>query len=365
MDGDELYAFVEEYEHLGIHRAGTEVDKTTVDWYEQHLQALGLTTERSAVPFDRYAYDSELMADGEPIEHLPLFYEWTGSVDTVDVALIDLGDEQRRFGSSHFEATELVAATGAEAGVLATVNSKGSLKAANRVIRDRHGKPTVLIAGRDLERVRKATERRLRMTATRSAATTENLMARNEVPGVPLLLTTPLTGWFQCSGERGTGAAVLLDMIERFASCPVLVLATGGHELDYFGVREWVAAGAERVAAIAHVGASVGCDEVTEDGSRRPIHTRIARTDAQGATADEMEALLAAVNYRFVGATDSWGGESEVLCDLGVPMLSVTGAGADFHTPADITADVTSPATMRLVSDAIAASFATLVRSIS
>ena len=120
MDGDELYALVEAYERLGIHRAGTQTDRATFDWYEQHLRALGLSTERSVVPFDRYVYESELTADGEPVEHLPLFYEWTGSVDTTDVALIDLGDEQRRFGSSDFEATELVAAT---AGRLAAFNT--------------------------------------------------------------------------------------------------------------------------------------------------------------------------------------------------------------------------------------------------
>lgn len=365
MDGDELYALVEAYERLGIHRAGTQTDRATFDWYEQHLWALGLSTERSVVPFDRYVYESELTADGEPVEHLPLFYEWTGSVDTTDVALIDLGDEQRRFGSSDFEATELVAATGASAGVLATVNPNGSLKAANRVIGERNGKPTVLIAGRDLEHARKAAELRLQMDAALSPATTENLIARNDVPGVPLLLTTPLSGWFRCSGERGTGAAVLLELIERFASYPLLVLATGGHELDYLGVREWVTGAPEPVAAIAHIGASVGCDEVADDGSRRPIFARIARTDARGAIADEMETALASVNYRFVRGADSWGGESEVLCDLGVPMLSVTGAGADFHTPEDIAVEVTSPVTMRRVGDAIAAAFAALVRSLS
>ena len=53
MDGDDLYRVVEEYEALGIHRAGTPVDRATFDWYERHLEAVGLTTERSVVPFDR------------------------------------------------------------------------------------------------------------------------------------------------------------------------------------------------------------------------------------------------------------------------------------------------------------------------
>jgi len=365
MNGDELYALVESYERLGIHRAGTETDRATFDWYEQRLRARGLSTERVAVPFDRYDYRSELTVDGEALEHLPLFYEWTGSIDTTDVALIDLGDERGRFGSSDFEATELVAATSASAGVLATINPKGLLKAANRTIQERHGKPTVLIAGRDVERARAAGELRLRMDAALSPATTENLIARNDVPGVPLLLTTPLSGWFQCSGERGTGAAVLLDLIERFSSYPLLVLATGGHELDYLGVRQWVSSAPGPLAAIAHIGASVGCDEIAADGSRQPILTRIARTDTDDATAVEMATALTSVNYRFVGDAGSWGGESEVLCELDTPMLSLTGAGAEFHTPEDITADVTSPLTMQRVSAAIATAFAALVRSIS
>lgn len=365
MNGDEMFRIVEEYERLGVHRAGTDVDRATVDWYEGHLRALGLTTERSPVPFERYRYDSELIVDGEQLDHLPLFYEWTGSVDTTDVAVIDLGDEQQRFGSSDFEATELVGATGATAGVLATVNSTGALKAANRVIRRRHdGRPTVLIAGGDLDRVRNATEVRLRLDAELVPAVTENLVGRNDVPGPPLLITTPLTGWFQCSGERGSGAAVLLDLVTTLAGLPLLVLATGGHELDYFGVRHWVAADPEPVAAIAHIGASVGCDEPTADGGRQLVRTRIARTNVGGPTATAMGDALASANYRFVGETDSWSGESEVLRDLGVPMLSVTGAGADFHTPDDITAEVTSPASMRLAGDAIGKAFAALLSGI-
>ena len=361
MDGDDLYRVVEEYEALGIHRAGTPVDRATFDWYARHLEAFGLTTERSAVPFDRYDADSTLTADGASIDHLPLFYEWTGSVDTTDVEVAEIDPAGHTFGRSTGDAP----ATGErDAAVLATAHPHGSLVASNREIGDRGGRPTVLVAGRDHRRLVDATEVRLRLDARLASATTENLIARNDVAGPPLLLTTPLSGWFQCSGERGTGAAVLLGLVERFADHPLLVLATGGHELGYFGVREWVAAGGEPVAAVAHIGASAACDELGDDGVRRLIATRVARTDAGGATADAMQSALQGANYRFLGATDTWVGESEVLCELGVPMLSVTGAGAEFHTPEDHTARVTSPGSLALTCDAIGDALDALVSSL-
>lgn len=364
MDGVALHRLVEEYEALGIHRAGTAVDRATVDWCEGHLRSLGLRTERSSVPFDRYDTDSELTADGHPIDHLPLAYEWTGSIDTDDVVVFEVDIGHGGHTDAVDDAAREARVGGSTAAVLATRHPDGSLVAANRTIGDRGGIPTVLVAGRDHDRLRAARSVRLRMHARRQPATTENLTARNDVDGIPLLLTTPLTGWFRCSGERGTGIAVLLDLVERFADHPLLVLATGAHELDYLGVRRWVADGAEQVAAIAHIGASVGCDAVDGSGERHLVETRIARTDVGGAPAQAMGAALATANYRFVASASSWGGESEVLCDLGAPMLSVTGAGAAFHTPEDVTADVTSPASLATAGRAIADAFDTLLETL-
>ena len=73
-----------------------------------------------------------------------------------------------------------------------------------------------------------------------------NLEARNGLEAV--LITTPLTGWFGCAGEQGTGVAVLLDLVERFADRPLLVLATGGHELDISRCASGSAPGVPRTA---------------------------------------------------------------------------------------------------------------------
>ena len=92
MQGEELRHIVETYERFGIHRAGTDVDRAVVDWMEGRFAALGLSTTRIDAPFDRYVTDSTLTADGVEVDHLPFFYEWTGSIDTTDVCLLYTSD---------------------------------------------------------------------------------------------------------------------------------------------------------------------------------------------------------------------------------------------------------------------------------
>ena len=221
MQGEELRHIVETYERFGIHRAGTDVDRAVVDWMEGRFAALGLSTTRIDAPFDRYVTESTLTADGVEIDHLPFFYEWTGSIDTTDVEVV-LADAHAGGRDHDLDHTTDAAATAAL--VIATEHPDGSLVAVNREARAHDGRPTVLVAGRDHARLNAADTVRLRLDAWIEPALTTNLEARNDLEGPPLLITTPLTGWFGCAGERGTGVAVLLDLVERFADRPLLVL---------------------------------------------------------------------------------------------------------------------------------------------
>ncbi|MEM9465217.1 MAG: hypothetical protein AAGA90_07575 [Actinomycetota bacterium] len=350
MDGNTLYGLVERYYDIGTHRAGTDGDRATVDWYGAELTRRGLAVERRAEPFDRYVTTSALTADGVAIDHIPLFYEWTGSITTDEVRV--LAADAKAGGRDGDLDHVLDPAQGAVA--IATTHPDGSLVAVNREPRPHDGAPTVLIAGRDFATVDAADAVHLDLTAAIEPGTTTNLIARSATTGPPIVLTTPLTGWFGCAGERGTGVAVLLDLVERFAEYPILVLATGGHELDYLGVRRWVASSPEPLRAIVHVGASVAVDAPDpDDGRRRLVPTRLAMTDLAGAPADRVGAALAPASFVFRPDTTGWLGESEVLCDLGVPMISFTGSGIDFHTPEDTPSRATSPAALATVADAI------------
>ena len=360
MDGRTLYEIVERYHDFGVHRAGTANDQATAAWYTDELEARGLTVEALPVAFDRYVASSTLTADGEAVDHLPLFYEWTGQIETTDVGVVAA---DAHAGGRDGDLDHALHASAA-ATVIATEHPEGSLVAVNREPHDHAGGPTLLIAGADFDRAHAAKEVRVSVSATLEPATTTNLVGRNGGSDrAPLLLTTPLTGWFGCAGERGTGAAVLLDLVERFTDQPLLVLATGGHELDYLGVRTWVPTVAEPIGAIAHIGASVAVDAPADDGSRQLIPTRLAMTDQRGAVAAAIERALAPAAFTYRPETSGWLGESEVFCDLEVPMISFTGSGIDFHTPEDTPERSTSPDALATTAAAIGDAVEELWRS--
>ena len=84
--GEDLYRIVCDYAALGHHRSGTDRDVATTEWFVELMSDLGDVTT-APVKFDRYEANSELTVDGRTLEHLPLYYEFTGEVDTSDVAV--------------------------------------------------------------------------------------------------------------------------------------------------------------------------------------------------------------------------------------------------------------------------------------
>ena len=76
-----------------------------------------------------------------------------------------------------------------------TAHPEGSLVGINRVIGGGSGFPTVLVAGREQDRLTGARVH-LELDARLVPGETTNVVAANDLAGPPLLLTTPLTGWF-------------------------------------------------------------------------------------------------------------------------------------------------------------------------
>ena len=165
----------------------------------------------------------------------------------------------------------------------------------------------------------------------------------------------PLTGWFGCAGERGTGVAVLLDLVERFADRPLLVLATGGHELDYLGVRQWVAARraehGERPVAVIHV---------VRRRRRRTGRRRQPAPDPDPTRHDRCrrwiaERIGAALNRRRSLRPEPSHGSASRRCSATSRCRCCPSPAAVLRsTPEDTTARVTGAASLALVADAVA-----------
>ena len=342
---------VEEYASLGVHRTGGPADDATVDWMAEALEQVGLAVERRPAPYPGWSGRSELLVAGERVEHLLVPHGWNGSVDTDDVTV---GSFDPRSGGHSSVLDDAVVAHAGDGRplILATEHPEGELVGVNRHdLGVQWNHPVVLCAGRDAARLEAGPIHLVAEGRAHDAVAT-NLVARNTVDGPPLVLTTPLNGWFGCAGERGTGIAVLLELVDRLADLPLLVLATTGHELGYFGVEAlmpWLRG--QRLAAVFHVGASVAVLAPAADGHRALAPTRVAFTSVSDEVAAPIGAALSAAELRLRAATDRWLGEATVLADLPAPLLSVTGAGRDFHTPADTPERATSADALATVAD--------------
>lgn len=359
LDGPALFRIVENYWALGDHRSGSLVERTTADWMAAMLGERGLEVTTETEAYERWVAAAELTVsrhDGEreTIDCLALADGWTGDIETDEVDVVASDPQSGGFPDVVRTPVDQAIALGGEAAVLVTEHPNGSLVGINRAPESPGGShPVVLAAGRDLQALRSGTVS-LRMDARLEPGEIITVVARTpagmSAPTPPLILTTPLTGWFGCAGERGTGLAVLLALVERFRHRNLLVVATGGHELSYLGAHRWVGIHPDAEAlAIVHVGASVAVIDPTGE----LVETRLAMTSLDERRTAPLAAALAPIGLEPQPATTGWIGEGEAWSRLGAPMMSTTGAGIDFHTPEDTPARATSPQALARVATAM------------
>lgn len=163
-----------------------------------------------------------------------------------------------------------------------------------------------------------------------------------------VVVTTPLTGWFACAGQRGTGIAVALSLVGLLARThPVVLVGTIGRELAHLGLRNWLATGAVEASCVAHLGASVAAGTPADLSKNRFALTTVGPSAA-------LDEALAPAGRTVLRDLPSWPGEGEDWRRLGVPVLSFTGGFERFQTPDDLPAAVTSPALLATVEAAVA-----------
>jgi hypothetical protein len=356
--GARLFATVQEYAALGAHhRTGTAEDTRTLNWFEDRLRALAATTERQSWSFDRYDAEGAVTVDGAEVAALPLFYEGAGEVawTTPFVAAVDA------VPAGSFSGWPAIVRDARSAGatvlVVATRSPSGGLVAPNRSPSDpASGLPTLLVAGALAPRMR-AGSVRARIAARVADGRTSNVVGRiGDGPDRDrILLTTPLSGWFRCAGERGTGIAVMLAVASRLAAegVPLLLNGNSGHELVDIGAHRF-AETRPPVRAILHFGASIAAGEPSGN-ELRLIEGLTIRAWVPGAH----EALAGA--FASLGKTpiliadtdhaepESWVGEARAWCTLDRPLLSLAGRFALFHTPEDVPERATTPALLERV----------------
>ncbi len=355
--GAALYELVTGYSQWPHHRTGTTEGRATVDWFEAQLQARGATTSRGSYAYDRYDWRASVTANGQPVDTLPLYYEGVGELAT-DAPFVRPVTLANNFDKSDLEqALSEAAGSGLRLSVFLTFGRFGNLPQRPALIgvnvdpdTPKSGLPTLLVSGVHLDAMAGGSVTAA-ISATRTADRAENVTGRfGTGDGAPLLITTPLTGWFTCAGERGTGIAVALELARLFgADMPVVVLGTTGHELENFGIREQLKAGlgfAPR--AVIHIGASLAAGWfVPGRGTMQLFPGRLASANRLLEDGTPLTAAMKAGAFqpvpRFFGEAQEW---AKHLPDS-IPLLSFAGTFPLFHTPQDTPEAATSPALLQ------------------
>lgn len=357
--GTRLYRLVTEYAAIGHHRTGTAEDEACRDWLGSELIRSGAIVRRHEYDFDRYDARWECSIDGEEVQALPLYYEAVGQVETDRPYTAELELEQveldvTRFGRRFDVVRADARREGAKAIVCPTVmRGHDFLAVPNRRVAPGAGLPTLLVPGGLAPRLREA-HVALRFEAATRPARSADIVASfgaSTYDGA-FVLATPLSGWFEAAGERGTGIAIAIEIARVLAGrAPTVVVFTTGHELDHLGIRRLLAADNIRPRAIFFIGANVAAGvHDTRTGLLRHSDRGWKRASVS-ARAGEFEAALAELPGAFIEVPsawsrdpEAWGGEAREWCSFGAPMVAIAGGIFPFfHALGDTPERSTSP----------------------
>lgn len=361
-----LFDLVEAYADIGVHRTGTTTQAATAEWLAGELTDRGATVDLVPVEFERYVADWSVTIDGDEVESLPLFYEAVGSVSSDAPTRWPAFDPP---GSGPMGASgAVVDAVPGTIAVAATRNLLGLLAVSNRSPALGSGQHVLQVAGHHGAALAEGAPVAASIDARLEVASCENVVARfgdvDAADGL-VILTTPISGWFRCAGERGTGIAVALHMAERLAAHgPVLFLGSTGHELNAFGATAMHRTFSPRVDTLLHVGANVGCDWPAADGVNAPNHSFMrARL-----VSDRADTSAVAAPFEAIGSgidepgrdRSRWFGEAADWLDA-PQVLSFLGQNPWFHAPQDLPPVSCTAARTQAVADAFTESALALV----
>jgi hypothetical protein len=343
----ELYDLVDQYARFGNHRTGTETDRATVAWLCEVLRDKGADVRRHPYQFPMFLGTATANGPFEALSLMPLYYAATGTISTKSplVAPINFDRYHGRDGIERSLAAIVSEAKsqGASLAVVPTLCENGGLSAINRGPHETVDFPICLAPGRELDRLKNVSE--IHYEAGTVTGRSENISAYFPSPtetSAPLVVTTPVSGWFQCAGERGSGLAIALSIARKLSqTVPVMLILTNSHEIGFFGGKTWMETFDQRIRGVLHIGACVadlGAYAETASGFRANSVRAIANLDDDGF--QDVKACLGAVGIDAVrperpSDPGCWIGESELWATRDVPMVSIAGNSKNFHTPED------------------------------
>lgn len=268
---ERLFADVRTYAEAGNKQSGSAGDRWTADWTAKRLVAAGFIVERQSfeVPWFEPG-QAELALDNMrvPLTPQPLVVQTTAEGLTAPLRLAEVAERldgsiavirlpYRRWSTLVDPAVRDPIADalsrGAAAIILVTMGPTGEALLLNSPAdRPASDKPLALLApesaGPVVDAARHGRKARLMLTGMGGSRTAENIIGRH-LRGEGrswIAVSTPRSGWTNCTGERGPGIAIWLALAAwapgAFPSHNLLFVSNSGHEYENLGASHFVEA---------------------------------------------------------------------------------------------------------------------------
>lgn len=342
-DGRKAFSIVKTYSDMGYHRTGTKTDIATIDWLAGMLRNAGAEVTCPHFSYRHYDAAVTVTINEHSIEAMALHYAYTGTTTISHPAFGEVNGHDAEDDISNAVITAIKTAKKHDHdGLILTTNSPDeTLCGINRQCCEVFDFPVILIGRKDRQRMRE-NPAQITISATAQDQTARNIVAQfrsSKNTDQPLMLTTPVSGWFNCAGERGCGIAISLILAEKLsAHCPIDLLLASGHELGFAGGYHLARTYDRTPHAIVHLGSSIA-------------NIGAEMTSVCTAPSGQFSQINKVLNTleirparpRDVLNPDGWVGESMCWAPKNRPMLSIAGISPHFHTPLDLAEAVTTP----------------------
>ncbi len=283
FNGDTLYSDVVKFTSFGIHRTGTPGDTATSEWLGNELRSYGYGVRYLDFAVTQFFPDRVSVQAGD--KRLVAFPVWWVSAQPVSVQgvladgrTLSAADEKNKIvllrfnGGDHIEEADRkrinqLAAGGVRGIIIIRESITGEMVAAN-TSKDSVAwpLPVVIIASKDSSALqgRLGKEVGISISGQFAPVKARNVYGTIGTGNRYVVISTPISGWFTCGGERGPGIATWLALAKWAADAKLpytfIFTANSGHELFGIGAHAFLdraAPPAELTALWVHLGAGI------------------------------------------------------------------------------------------------------------
>ena len=340
-----VFNFVKEYEGFSPHRTGGIGNGNVLDWLKNYLVSDGWNI--GSHEFNYKHYNSILEAHDSDFKGMLLYYSVIGKGRLSNPLYYSLSDSTKIEIGTQLEDQNIITLISNltknaientnDCVVIESISELGDLSAINSPSDLNINFPIILV---DKETYKIFTNKSLLISyeAWVEDSKTSNILAKSYSydEQSPLVITTPISGWFTCSGERGCGIAVALEVAKELSKFhPVDLVFTNGHELGYQGAYEFVTDYQKIPTAVLHLGsclANIDAEMISVCHSKNnkniALHLNKLGIFPKPPINNRLEKY--------------WAGEAKCWSFKNAPMLSIAGENAYFHTSADVVKSVTN-----------------------